>query len=1186
MTQLYDMLTPVNTGCDGQLCPESLQRALSELQQEKNRLAEAAKVEQQRLHEELAAARAAKQELEGRVNELAKQLAAAGSAEDDVYDTCRLPVAPLDLSRREWRPGGGKGAWEGPRGLRSVTVDSVRRGAEAEGLRVTLSVLDRVGETDPRATYGAWYRRMSYVSPMYCQHIDAPDEAAAIRTMNVTLANNVVVRSAYTGYLKLLLVGGEPSPAVMRPLVYHSDRRSELVMLWMFPVLVYGTVSELGGEDVAPGDDRMCRRIGLLAFTDPATSAARQFEGMMRDHMGLKYTPSPITMVDEDGVIVTQNPSSACSIGTHGYEARLAGSTRFNYLTQLFASEPGLEADMRRVTAAGGTWSRRLRISDSPILRKWMELEEDEERWHEVQISKLRDPLHLTSSFIIAETDVTATVLAQHEVLRLQRHQQALLKQILPQQVIDVMLSEDRDDDGSGGEQGPRRVAKSMSRRRLGSGVLSRSPIGLGRSARRGRSLGADNVSPRVVAAASAAPPHACPPQTCEPRTMMILMPDGTTHTLDLMDETDGSDSAIQLSRSDVMSLATWHEDVTILFADIKGFTTMSQQLHPARVMLFLDTLYNAFDLLLDECGCYKVETIGDCYMVAGGLFATPDPDGSGEMQLGGYDPDHALKVLRFAIQMADIASRLRTPFGEPVQMRIGIHSGACMSGVVGRRMPRFCLFGDTINTASRMESTGAPGAIHVSEATQRLLPTIKWQPRGEGIEVKGKGLMQTYWWGGDTTNVCFKARDRVIDSVQMVWVLDASSNPTIFINPVHSVYGYMHMDSWDLLWSVTAKAALAADLLRHHQMLAIVPGLLAVSRKTTLVRSLRDMFGDAAWGIVPRSYKLPDELDEWGQWVADNPGADTGMWMLKNNKQRGTGLRLVRTSEAFTACFETVSRPDLPPGMRLYRWYLAQQYITRPMLIDGRKFGVRVWVLVSDVAPLRLYIHGRGLVLFSSHRYDSELVAGADGSGPAPGHVTNYAQNENGDVWSLEQLAGHVGARAFSKLWADMCRGAAMAFAAALPRCAEVMEGVRPPAHSCFQFFGLDFLVDAAARPWLLEVNATPSMKVEHEDAGVAALIGAQKWPAVRDMVALVGISPQRFEEGAAGSRGAPDRSTPAYALEELRRRGGFVPLLHLLPHPAASTTPEAAAAAGLLRPLPWSRADRTHGIRGLQSM
>ncbi|GIM13614.1 hypothetical protein Vretimale_16680 [Volvox reticuliferus] len=185
-------------------------------------------------------------------------------------------------------------------------------------------------------------------------------------------------------------------------------------------------------------------------------------------------------------------------------------------------------------------------------------------------------------------------------------------------------------------------------------------------------------------------------------------------------------------------------------------------------------------------------------------------------------------------------------------------------------------------------------------------------------------------------------------------------------------VFGYMHMDAWDLLWSVTAKAALAADLLRKHQMLGIIPGLLAVSRKTTLVRSLRDLFGEAAWDIVPRSYKLPDELDEWGRWVAENPERDTGLWMLKNNKQRGTGLRLVRTSEAFTVCFETVPRPDLAPGVHLYRWYLAQQYVTKPLLIDSRKFGVRVWVLVSDAAPLRIYIHSRGLVLFSSHSHSA----------------------------------------------------------------------------------------------------------------------------------------------------------------------------------------------------------------------
>ena len=138
----------------------------------------------------------------------------------------------------------------------------------------------------------------------------------------------------------------------------------------------------------------------------------------------------------------------------------------------------------------------------------------------------------------------------------------------------------------------------------------------------------------------------------------------------------------------------------------------------------------------------------------------------------------------------------------------------------------------------------------------------------------------------------------------QVVTTLHALQRRQLVCTYVHTscvlkpagVYGYMHMDAWDLLYSVTAKAALAADVLRPGQMLAIIPGLLAVSRKTTLARSLRDMFGEAAWGIVPRSFKLPDELDEWGQWLAANPGYDTGYWMLKNNKQvcvcGGGGLR------------------------------------------------------------------------------------------------------------------------------------------------------------------------------------------------------------------------------------------------------------------------------------------------------
>jgi class 3 adenylate cyclase len=99
----------------------------------------------------------------------------------------------------------------------------------------------------------------------------------------------------------------------------------------------------------------------------------------------------------------------------------------------------------------------------------------------------------------------------------------------------------------------------------------------------------------------------------------------------------------------------------------------------------------------------------------------------------------------RFARAMVLAAGSVMTPLGEPVQLRVGLHCGACMSGVVGRRMPRFCLYGDTVNTASRMETTGQPGRIHASHALQQRLPHERWEATG-GVEVKGKVIMQTYF--------------------------------------------------------------------------------------------------------------------------------------------------------------------------------------------------------------------------------------------------------------------------------------------------------------------------------------------------------------------------------------------------------------------------------------------------------
>ncbi|GIM15968.1 hypothetical protein Vretimale_18640 [Volvox reticuliferus] len=198
----------------------------------------------------------------------------------------------------------------------------------------------------------------------------------------------------------------------------------------------------------------------------------------------------------------------------------------------------------------------------------------------------------------------------------------------------------------------------------------------------------------------------------------------------------------------------------------------MCKELQPFQVMRMLNDLFSRWDTLLGTYGVHKVETIGDCYFVAGGLFCY-DADGmvvvrdrcSGNRQ---PDPHHARRVFEFAKAMLVEASAVPLPTnGEPVQVRVGIHSGPVVSGVVGTRMPRFCLFGDTVNTASRMESTGVPGGIHISDTTRQLLMADEeaedcaaaaaaavdvgggmgcWTATG-GIQVKGKGLMQTWLW-------------------------------------------------------------------------------------------------------------------------------------------------------------------------------------------------------------------------------------------------------------------------------------------------------------------------------------------------------------------------------------------------------------------------------------------------------
>lgn len=169
--------------------------------------------------------------------------------------------------------------------------------------------------------------------------------------------------------------------------------------------------------------------------------------------------------------------------------------------------------------------------------------------------------------------------------------------------------------------------------------------------------------------------------------------------------------------------------------------------------------------------------------------------------------------------------------------------------------------------------------------------------------------------------------------------------------------------------------------------------------------------------------------------------------------------------------------------------------------------------------------------------------------------------------MWDLERLESHLGPSAWRPLWRECAAAAARAFAAALRRVQEVQAQMDLPPRSTFQYFGLDFLVDASLHPWLMEVNATPSMKVAHSDPAARALIGEVKWPVVRDMFAMLGVGPGRFGADAnAGGAGGGHEATVAEVEAELRARGGFAPLMHLFP------TEESVPGLSV----PWTAADR----------
>jgi len=223
----------------------------------------------------------------------------------------------------------------------------------------------------------------------------------------------------------------------------------------------------------------------------------------------------------------------------------------------------------------------------------------------------------------------------------------------------------------------------------------------------------------------------------------------GDTPRLKLMSFLKGSretyakmeDPELQASASE--PIADFFPNTTVMFADIAGFTAWSSDREPSEVFHLLETVWSAFDAIAKRLGVFKIETVGDCYVCVTGL---PDPN-----------KDHAMIMTRFAYEclhkMKELTQKLEVELGPgttDLAMRFGLHSGPVTAGVLRGEKARFQLFGDTMNTAARMESTGQKNRVQISQTTAALLIGAGKEhwfvPREKLVTAKGKGQLQTYW--------------------------------------------------------------------------------------------------------------------------------------------------------------------------------------------------------------------------------------------------------------------------------------------------------------------------------------------------------------------------------------------------------------------------------------------------------
>lgn len=184
-------------------------------------------------------------------------------------------------------------------------------------------------------------------------------------------------------------------------------------------------------------------------------------------------------------------------------------------------------------------------------------------------------------------------------------------------------------------------------------------------------------------------------------------------------------------------NIADLHPEATVLVADLVGFTTLSAHIDPEQIVQLLNEIFSAFDLLAEKHGLEKIKTIGDAYMVAGGITFPL--------------PNHAEASAALALDLLEEILRLNHHYNTSIRIRIGICTGPVIAGVIGRRRFAYDLWGETVNLACRLESTGEAGKIQIAESTYERLKD-KYQFAGKHIiDGKGRGDLPAYWLGSPT---------------------------------------------------------------------------------------------------------------------------------------------------------------------------------------------------------------------------------------------------------------------------------------------------------------------------------------------------------------------------------------------------------------------------------------------------